>query len=323
MDTLRRVASLRLTAVLMAVFGLGILVAYSGGFSFAPIIAACLGALALNLLAMILTNPRFRQQRPLFIFHLALLAIILLVALGRMVFLNGQAELVEGLEFDGQLVSVDAGGWHPWHLDRVTFINHGFSVAYAPGLKRLQTHNKVSWTDAEGKAQESVIGDDKPLVLDGYRFYTTWNKGFSLLFEWVPAGGEAVMGSVNLPSFPANALKQAQQWSLPGLKEPLWSMLQFEGELIPADQEGHFRLPEDYRVVVRNGEQRWELVPGANQVITLPGGTLRYVELRSWMGYMVTWDATIPWLLAAAVVAVLALSWHFWQRFVGRPWNPD
>lgn len=323
MSILHRLASLRLTAVLMVMFCAGILIAYFGNLPFSPVISACLGILAMNLMAMIATNPRFRQQRPLFVFHLALLAIILLVALGRMIYLKGEAELVEGLEFDGQLVSMEAGPWHPWRLDQTKFINHGFSVAYAPGLKRLETRNKVSWIDVSGDRREAEIGDDKPLILEGYRFYTTWNKGFSLLFEWIPDGGEAGVGSVNLPSYPANSLKQAQQWSLPGLKEPLWSMLQFDGDLIPPDQEGYFRLPNDYRVVVRYGDQRWELVPGESQAIALPGGTLRYLELRSWMGYMLTWDATIPWLLAASTVAVLALAWHFWAQFSRRPWNQD
>ncbi|MBS1142901.1 MAG: cytochrome c biosis protein ResB [Proteobacteria bacterium] len=320
---IRSLASLSLTAGLLALFCIGVLAAHFGGFSFSPVVAASFGALGINLLAMMLTNPRFRQQRPLFVFHLALLAIIFLIAFGRMIYLKGQAELVEGLAFDGQLVSVDAGPWHPWRLDQASFVNRGFSIAYAPGLKRLETRNQVSWVDADGQNREAVIGDDKPLVLQGYRFYTTWNKGFSLLFEWVPERGEAGIGTVNLPSYPANALKQAQQWALPGLQEPLWSMLQFEGELIPADQDGHFRLPDDYRVVVRYADQRWELVPGANQKIALPGGTLRFIELRSWMGYMLTWDATIPWLLGASTIAVLALAWHFWAQFSRRPWDQD
>lgn len=323
MALIRGLASLRLTIALMAIFCMGILVAHLGGYRFAPLIAACLAALAVNLLAMIITNPRFRRQRPLFIFHLALLAIIVLVAIGRMVYLKGEVELVEGLEFDGQLMTTDAGAWHPWRLDRVKFVNHGFSVAYAPGLKRLQTHNRVSWVDGDGRQREAVIGDDTPLVLEGYRFYTTWNKGFALMFEWTSSRGETVVGSVNLPSYPANALKQAQQWSLPGGDEPLWTMLQFDGELIPADQEGEFRLPDDYRVVVRHGGQRWELVPGGDQVIQVAGGRLRFVELRSWMGYMLAWDATIPWLLFASTVAVLALAWHFWAQFSRRPWDQD
>jgi cytochrome c biogenesis protein len=202
-------------------------------------------------------------------------------------------------------------------------VNHGFTVSYAPGLKRLETRNRVTWLDDKGGEQSAVIGDDTPLVLNGYRFYTTWNKGFALLFEWQPSVGEPTLGAVHLPSYPINSLKQAQQWQLPGVREPVWAMLQFEGDLIPNDRDGHFRLPDDYQVVVRQGEQRWVLTPGQDQVIDLPGGQLRYHELRTWMGYMVTWDATIPWLLVASTLAVLALGWHFWQQFSRRPWNPD
>lgn len=318
-----RLASLRMTLVLFVVLGVGILVAHVFELGFALFVASCLFLLAINLLATVVTNRHFRRQLPLLLFHLALLAIIVLVALGRLVYLNGQAEVLEGEAFDGRLVTTDAGILHPWDLDRISFVNHGFRVSYAPGLLRQETRNKVSWTDEQGRQQETEIGDDKPLVLNGYRFYTTWNKGFSLVFAWQPNGGEPVLGSVNLPGYPGNALKQAQQWLLPGLPEPVWAMLQFEGDLIPADREGEFRLPDDYRVVVRYGDQRWELQPGQDTVVDLPGGRLRYEGLTTWMGYLVTWDGTIPWLLLACTLAVLALAWHFWRQFARQPWNPD
>lgn len=323
MKLLSHLASLRLTVALLGVFALGILIVMRLGLPFATLVAVCLSALALNLIATLLTRPSFRRRLPLLLFHLALLAILVLVALGRLVYLKGQAEVLEGEAFDGQLVRADAGIWHPWGLDKLSFVNHGFTVAYAPGLKRLETRNRVTWQEADGSEASAVIGDDKPLVLEGYRFYTTWNKGFALVFEWHPHGQEAMLGSVHLPSYPLNALKQAQQWQLPGLPEPVWAMLQFEENLIPEDRESAFRLPDDYRVVVRYGEQRWEIAPGSEMTIDLPGGQLRYAGLRTWMGYAVTWDATLPWLLGASALAALALAWHFWQQFSRQPWNPD
>jgi cytochrome c biogenesis protein len=49
--------------------------------------------------------------------------------------------------------------------------------------------------------------------------------------------------------------------------------------------------------------------------MVLPGGTLRYDGLRSWMGYRASRDPTLPWLLAAALLAAGALAWHYTQRF--------
>ncbi|MDS4015283.1 MAG: hypothetical protein RKP46_13200, partial [Candidatus Accumulibacter sp.] len=169
---------------------------------------------------------------------------------------------------------------------------------------------------------DAVIGDDKPLVRNGYRFYTTWNKGFALVFRWQPNRGPVAVGSVNLPGYPANALKQAQEWKLPGVADPVWAMLQFDETLIPDDREAEFRLPEDYRVVVRHGEQRWEIDPYRPAAIRFAEGSLQYLGLTTWMGYLVVWDGTIPWLLLASAIAALALSLHFWQHFSRQPWNP-
>jgi len=38
------------------------------------------------------------------------------------------------------------------------------------------------------------------------------------------------------------------------------------------------------------------------------------------MGYKVAYDPTATWLLAAALVAVLALVWHYLVKFRRHPW---
>jgi hypothetical protein len=74
-------------------------------------------------------------------------------------------------------------------------------------------------------------------------------------------------------------------------------------------------------LVVRRGEDRHELLPGDRLV--LDDGVLSYQGLRAWMGYKIYWDPTLPWLLAACLVAVGSLGWHFAVRFASRPWRTD
>lgn len=314
-------ASLKLTLVIFVFLGASILLAYFNEVRTSPWLILSLSLLSLNLLAAIATNAYFRRQAPLMIFHLALLSIVILIAIGRLTYFKGRAEVVEGEEFTGQFVEIDAGPWHPLGTEQAHFTNVATRILYAPGPVRLGTENHVAWLDEQGKPQQAVIGDHTPLVRNHYRFYANWNKGFALMFGWRPNQGEPLLGSVNLPSYPANALTQARQWSLPGSAGPIWAALQFDDQPVP-EAGGEFRLPERYTVVVRQGEQRWELKSDQGVVdVELPGGRLSYLGLRTWMGYQVAWDRTMPWLLAAAICAVLALAWHFWRKFAEQAWN--
>lgn len=318
-----RLASLRLTLFALALLLIGAVIAYNAqgdGQATLPLVLP-LTLLALNLLAAVASNKTFRRQTSLLVFHLALIAIVVLVALGRMSYLRGAAEVVTGTGFSG-LIHQDAGPWHWNRLGDVHFTNAGFSIRYQPGLQREKTINRVRWVDEEGHPKIADIGDIDPLVIRGYRFYTTHNKGFSLLFRWLPKqGGAPTVGSVNLPAYPTHEHEQAREWHLPGLDAPIWTMLDFDEVLIDPERNAEFRLPHRHEVIVRIGEQRWTLTPGGQ--IALDNGTLVYEGLRTWMGYAVFYDWTIPWLLAACLVAVLALAWHFRNKYFSRPWTPD
>jgi hypothetical protein len=39
------------------------------------------------------------------------------------------------------------------------------------------------------------------------------------------------------------------------------------------------------------------------------------------MGYTVFSDWTMPWLIAACILAVASLGWHFGRRFAATPWD--
>ena len=77
------------------------------------------------------------------------------------------------------------------------------------------------------------------------------------------------------------------------------------------------RLAAGQLTVAVDGRSAAVLQPG--QQFRLPGGQLRYVEPRMWMGYELFYDPTLPWLVAAALLAVVALAWHFWEKLWSRP----
>lgn len=317
---LSMLASPKLTLALLVALGVGVAAAYAADAGYAWKVGVPSGLLVGNLLAAIASYPRFRRDIPLLVFHLALLGLVLLAALGRMTYLKGHLEVLEGEEFNGKLVQSETGPWYPGGIEQIRFSNLGFRISYDPGPIRVSTQNRVRWQGSDGRIHEEVIGDSRPMVIGSYRFYANWNKGFAPTFLWHPkAGGGPVIGAVHLPSYPANEYSQSQTWQLPGTNLQLWTMLQFDEMLIDPDKPSEFRLPDQHRIVMRFGELRRELQQG--EAMELPQGRLVYVGLRTWMGYQVFYDWTIYWLLGTSMVAVGALGWHFWRKFAARPWE--
>lgn len=284
--------------------------------------------LAVNLAAAIACNETFRRNPPLLGFHLALLALLLLAALGRMTYLSGWVELAENAEFSGELGGYEAGPWHPWRLDRVRFVSERIELDYRGDATRFypqleQTRSWVSWDDG-GRRVVQQIGDNKPLVRSGYHFYTTTqNKGLAPTFTWIPDDPErpAGTGIVHLPSYPDFRFGQAVEWQPPGLDEKLWVLLDFDQELLPADRDSRFEPPEEYRLIVRRGDQRHLLQPGDR--LRLAGGVLRFHGLNRWLGYTVHWDMTLFWMLGAAALAVACLVWFLAVKFRRQGWQVD
>jgi len=319
MGWLTRLASLKLTLVVLALLGADVLLSYRAEVRGDWPLAVPLTLLAVNLACAVATNPVFQRQTALLTFHLALIAIVLLIAAGRLTYLRGQLELSAGETFQGELTQNERGPWHWGGIAGAAFTNHGFTIDYSPGIQRNATRNTVSWKDADGRAQRAVIGDQQPLALQGFRFYTSHNKGFAPVFAWHSPDGTRQRGTVHLPSYPVNEYRQAQEWSPPNSGATLWVMLQFDEVLLDPARRSEFRLPGEHKLVLRIGEARTELKPGDRY--ELNGGVLVYEGLTTWMGYKVFYDWTLPWLLAACVLAVASLAWHFWKKFGLQPWN--
>jgi cytochrome c biogenesis protein len=310
---LRALGSPRLTLALLAVVALAVIVHAKLAGGLAGPLAAAFALAAANLAAALLTNARLRADLALFVFHLALLALLALAALGRLTALTGTLELARGEVFDGQLLTREAGPLHPDGISRLRFVNDGFTIAYAEGWRRGRTVNDVRVFGRDGRATRRTFGDIEPLVIEGYRFYTTPNKGFAIVMRWVPRDGQpAERGTVHLPSYPLNEHRQAQTWRIPGTPRDAWVMLDLDTPAIDPSRASTFELPGAHRLVFVADGERHELRPGES--FTAPEGVLVYEGLVAWMGYKVYYDPTLPWLLAAAAVAIAALAVFAWRR---------
>jgi cytochrome c biogenesis protein len=318
-----KLASLKFTLFVIALVGIGVTISYRSEGTTTWALVLPLFLFSLNIIVAVITNPVFRRKKSLLMFHLALIALILLIALGRLTFLKGKVEIADGEAFSSRMAAIDKGPWHWGRLDQLSFINEGFTIEYVPdvyGVERGATINRLRWLDESGKEQHGVIGDLVPLNLYGYKFYTSPNKGFAPTFIWRPnTGAPPVMGAVHLPSYPKYEYKQALSWTPPGGKTPVWIMLQFDEVILDPKKPSEFRLPSTHQMIVRIGEERHEIKPGES--IKLPEGVLEYAGLRSWMGYNIFYDFTLPWLLIAGVFAVCSMAVYFWGKFSDRPWD--
>lgn len=316
---LHAMASLRLTLVWL---GVAAAIAVTGEIAVRPIgvwMALPFAALFLNLMAAIATTPKLRRQGGLLGFHLALASLALLAAADRLVSLSGHVEITEGTAFDERLVNAVAGPLHPWRLDGVRFVQEEFVIDYAPSMKRRETYSAVRIPTEDGGWRRLVVGDDDPVVVDGYRFYTSFNKGFAPLITYVDGDGRPHSGAVHLPSYPLNYYRQGNDWALPGGAGTVKLWLQIPQPVYDENSAWRFRKPTDAVLVVIDGEGRHELRPGES--LPLRGGALRYDELRSWMGYTISYSPVASWMLAAAVVAVLSLAWHMAWKFSRYSWQ--
>ncbi len=317
-DISSALASPRLTVAFFLLMAAGALWVAQGGANATLATVLPLGLLVLNLAAAIVSNPRFRADLPLLLFHLALLALVALLALARLIYFDGATILTAGTAFEGNLVKDSRGPLHGDGVGSLRFANEGFTENFPERGKYRSTYNRVRWWDGAGQSHLAEIGDDRPLILDGYRIYATGRRGFSPLFHWQPAAGEAGHGTVQLPDSGTEGLGPATSWPLPSGPQA-WVMLNLEAT--PAPQPGEQRdglggraIP--HHLVLRVDERRVELRPG--ETAELGAGRLTYVRLDSWMGYRIVKDPTEPWLVATVLVGIASLLW-FYARLLRKP----
>lgn len=303
-------ASSRLTLAGFALLGAGVLATYSKPEASAAPMVLPLALLALNLAAALAVRPDLRRGG-LGLFHAALLALLLLVAAGRLTHFDGRVEVAEGALLDPTRIEVTGSGlWHGDRWQRLQFRQGPYEVDYAAGVKRAHTRSSV-WAGGAQSGAPIIVGDDTPLVLQGYRFYTTHNKGLAPLLTWQPEGGAAVQGVLHMPSYPLFDYQQENRWTAPdGTALRFWLRIERPLPEHAAWTLDPHTLPAV--LVVEAGGVRSELKPGDS--VALRGATLRYERLTGWMGYRIFYDPTLLPLFVVSLLGVLGLAWHLWRR---------
>lgn len=320
---IRKIASLKITLIGMVLLVVGSVLSYGNPQNTSVwVLIVPMIILAINLAAAIATNSRINQQLGLLVFHVSLLLLLLLAALGRLTHIDAHLELVNGTGFSpDKLLEVNAGPLHSGDLDKVQFVQGPFTVQYAPGLKRGLTHSHVKLEVQPGQWEDRVVGDDRPLLSHGYRFYTTFNKGFAPILTWIPDEGQSVTGAVNMPSYPLFEYKQDNRWVPPNSKEEIKFWLQLQTGM---DENKSWIL--DGRtatgiLVVTTEDKRHELQMGES--IQMKSGTLKYEALTTWMGYRLFYDPTIQWMFFVSILGVAGLSHYFWKKVNLVPWMQE
>jgi cytochrome c biogenesis protein len=323
-STWRTLGSLRLTVVLLAALAAGVTAATFGGWPMTWPVAIPVALLAGNLGVALFTHEVFRRNAALTVFHVFLIALMLLFAFGRLTYFKGKIEVTEGQAFDGVPIEAEYGPWHPNRLDRIELVNEHFEIDYSADTTIRGTRNAVRWRDAAGHWQDAVIRENEPVVLLGYRIYVTGGKGFAPTFVW-HADGRSTAGSVHLPRFPSDEHAQQAEWTLPDGHTRAWVALHFDRPPLPPGQVARLVAPatDGHRIVLRIAgttgvETRHELRPGES--VALPGGRLEFVGTRLWMGYLLHYDWTVPWLLGVSTLATLALAAHYVGKYGRKEW---
>lgn len=313
---LKKLSSLRVTLPLLILLAFSVVYYYKLGREELWFIIVPLLLLSVNLLAALIIHPRFKRNIPLTLFHLTLIGMVLLAALGRLTYLDGRLEVTTGSGFDGDLKDYDAGPFHTMDFDNAHFVLEEFTVDYGPGPMPVQ--NRTETVVRLDSGQRVYFGDHRPLLINGYRFYTSSNKGYAAIFIWKPEQGEPIGGSIHFPAYPTYMYRQTTEWRVPGTEVDLWSMLHFDEQILSTERMSQFRLPNDHLIIMRYKGERKIMKPGDS--LQLPGGELQYQALTTWKGFAVKYDWTIPYMLALSLIAVGALAAHYWSKYNKRPW---
>lgn len=314
-------ASLRLTAVFLVLLLLGAVIGQYLPEIRVLALALPLVLLAANLLAAIAFTASFRRQLSLLVFHIALLSVVVLTALSVLTSMTGTAEIAEGQWFDGHMISQSAGPLHPGRMDDLAFALESVQFGFRADGSVEWMRASVLLREADGQLLRLPLSVQRPVHLSGYRIYATPARGFAAVITWKPDGAlDAATGAVHFPPVPADPYRLTTEWEPPGGTLALWMQVSLPAGPLPSAEADWVRPPDDVALIIREQDGR-RVILKKGESTRIAGGDLRFDEVRWWLGLSFHYDWTVPWLLAASIMAVLSLGGHFAAKFRGTSWD--
>ena len=303
-------ASLKLTFPSMVVLAIAIFASYRSDGAPHWWMTVPLTVLSLNLMAAICCHRAFRAQPALLVFHVCLLLVLGLVNVSRLMGFSARAEVVAGQPFDPSAVAIVQRGY--WadasKLNELRFDQQNFSIAYSSGLVRGETKSHVWLRDPNAVGQVS-FGDTRPIEVSNCRLYTTSNKGFSAVLQWLGRDGQVYRGTVNFPSYPLHDWQQINYWTTPsGRAVELELLIERAIDIDAAWRFDARALAWVKGLMIRHGSQEDLVMIGESRA--LGDGVVTFVEPSLWMGYRIVYQPMISTILAFGLVAVAALAVH-------------
>lgn len=309
---LERLGSTRWTPFALASLALAAWFARPLGVDHAWLVAGPLLLLSVNLLVALVRYRRFRRDRPLLLLHLALLVMVLVLAVGQLVGMEGRVRLVDGTAFDGALHTMRAGPLYPGGATDIRYTHLGFERLYREGGEPNGSGLRLRWLANDGALVEALVRPDQPLVLDDHQVYPMRSRGHVARLRWMPDQGPGLDVELPMPDWTGDVEGQSLTWQPPGVDRPLWFGLDFAEA--PLDPRYAGREPgeagELVRLVVRDGASRILLAPGV-PVRMGTAGRIELLEMGAWHGFRIIYDPAGPWLLAAGLLATLGLGWYY------------
>jgi cytochrome c biogenesis protein len=273
------------------------------------------------------------------LFHLSFYVLLAAIVFGQLLSFEGQRAVVEGESFADTPVSYwtyRPGRWwgeadHTgWVLDLDAFTVDWVRDPGAPGAGQPSVfRSDVTVSRADGEVVETVIEGNRPLVVDGAKIhqldwgYAPWvevevdgeqvyaghltatltDGGFFRAAVKAPAADPDLGLEVMLFPYAPDRESGPALTGAPWDDAPLIIFQQYRGDLqLGRTQQTINELDTSQLASVGGGAMR----PGG-EVVMADGVTVRFVELRRWVGFQVSARPQVPYLLLASALLLAGL----------------